>query len=262
MKKIVRVCLVMAFSISVSACGTKQQILTNGAGTEDDNETKKIEIAASKSDDNIEDTKAAANPHAVLKRMFMFHKKLYVENGETSHALRCGMMDGQITSSVAADQIPTKNFQSNFGEGYGFQYGCRENRLEVCIDGRWRIFAHNENNFDGVSMQVVKNTAASATVEILNTTDLQVMYGEDYTLEVQDKETGDWNCVPYTTECGYNDIAYHAAKDTAVKWEVDWSSCYGKLEPGNYRIVKKLMDFRKSGDYTEYILSAQFTITK
>lgn len=61
---------------------------------------------------------------------------LYYDSGEISDALRCGMMDGQVTSSV--DGVPMEDDQSNFGSGYGYQYGI--DTIEVCIDQEWHIF--------------------------------------------------------------------------------------------------------------------------
>lgn len=194
-------------------------------------------------------------------RMVMVNDKLYVETGETSNSmLRCGIMDGQITSSVELG-IPAENNQSNFGSGYGYQYGRRENQIEINIEDEWLIFAYNENNFDGVSMEVIQNTAKSATIQIQNITDLQVQYGDYYDLEVFDEETGEWNIVPYILDnYGFHDIAYTTQKDMPSEWKVDWTVFHGSLDPGKYRIVKDFMDFRGTGDYTKYTLTAEFIV--
>lgn len=84
----------------------------------------------------------AAELQPKLKRMFVYKKKLYIDTGKVSTAARCGMMDGQIQKTVPANRIPVKELQSNFGKDYGFQFGSRSNRLEVCIDGTWHIFAY------------------------------------------------------------------------------------------------------------------------
>ena len=34
-----------------------------------------------------------------------------------------------------------------------------------------------------------------------------------------------------------------------VEWEIDWMWLYGQLAPGQYRLVKEFMDFRKTADY-------------
>lgn len=65
---------------------------------------------------------------------------LYMDTGEISTALRCGMMDGEITSTVASTELPAENDQSNFGSGYGYQYGANDT-IEVNMNNEWRIFA-------------------------------------------------------------------------------------------------------------------------
>ena len=37
--------------------------------------------------------------------------------------MRCSTMDGEITSTVDGTEIPTEDNQSNFGSGFGYQYG-------------------------------------------------------------------------------------------------------------------------------------------
>lgn len=60
-----------------------------------------------------------------LPLIVMVNDTLYLDTGSLSDTeLRCGMMDGQITSEVAGSEIPTQNDQSNFGTGYGYQYGA------------------------------------------------------------------------------------------------------------------------------------------
>lgn len=40
-------------------------------------------------------------------------------------------MDGEITSEVDGSEKPTKDNQSNFGTGYGYQYGSQEGIIEI-----------------------------------------------------------------------------------------------------------------------------------
>ena len=68
--------------------------------------------------------------------MIMVENLLYFDSGEISMELRCGMMDGSISS--VTEGVPTQNNQSNFGTGYGYQYGM--GTIEVYIDDEWHIF--------------------------------------------------------------------------------------------------------------------------
>lgn len=77
--------------------------------------------------------------------MVMVNDKLYYDTGrESTVDLRCGNMDGSITSSVDGTQSPTKNNESNFGSGFGFQYGTEEDTIEVYMNEKWIIFEHRE----------------------------------------------------------------------------------------------------------------------
>lgn len=75
-----------------------------------------------------------------VEEAIMVDGKLYVSTGEESPVdFRCGNMDGEITSSVAKDSLPTVDNASNFGSGYGYQ--CRDEYIDVLKDGKWIVFA-------------------------------------------------------------------------------------------------------------------------
>lgn len=79
-------------------------------------------------------------PRAEKIPMLMLGGELYCETGLVSDEPRCGMMDGEITSSVENCERPAENGQSNFGSGYGWQSGHDAGTVEVNIDGRWHVF--------------------------------------------------------------------------------------------------------------------------
>ncbi len=77
--------------------------------------------------------------------MVMVNDKLYYDTGrESTIEMRCGNMDGEITSSVDGTQIPTQNNESNFGSGFGFQYGSEEDTIEVYMNEKWIVFEYRE----------------------------------------------------------------------------------------------------------------------
>lgn len=77
--------------------------------------------------------------------MVMVNGKLYLDTGfESTAERRCGMMDGEITSQVDGSEKPTEDGQSNFGAGYGYQYGAADGTIEIKINGKWWIFATEE----------------------------------------------------------------------------------------------------------------------
>lgn len=73
--------------------------------------------------------------------MVMVDGLLYYDTGkESTIEARCGMMDGEITSTVDAGDVPTEDNQSNFGVGFGYQYGIN-NSIEIRMeDGTWFVF--------------------------------------------------------------------------------------------------------------------------
>ena len=70
--------------------------------------------------------------------MVMVNGELYIDTGhESTVEARCGVMDGEITSEVDGSEKPTKDNQSNFGTGYGYQYGSQEGIIDININEKW-----------------------------------------------------------------------------------------------------------------------------
>lgn len=117
------------------------------------------------------------------------------------------------------------------------------------------------NNFDGVSMTVKEDSVSSVELTVIfeNNSDKQGVYGEDFLLEKEIK--GDWYQVPtIIDDYGFNEIGYELPPSKIDEFTIDWDWLYGSLDTGKYRVVKKILDFRSTGDYDEYYLAAQFTI--
>lgn len=91
------------------------------------------------------DNKPAAEEKWAMIPMVMVDGTLYLDTGfPSSMEGRCGVMDGEITSSVDGSEKPTADNQSNFGTGYGYQYSMEEGTIEVYMNENWRIFATEE----------------------------------------------------------------------------------------------------------------------
>ncbi len=119
------------------------------------------------------------------------------------------------------------------------------------------------NNFENVSMAIKDNTVSPVelTLVLENNSDAHCIYGQYFIVEKNIE--GAWYQVPTIIDnYGFEDIGYELLPDTSEEWSVNWEWLYGSLDEGDYRIVKNILDFRETGDYDEYYLSAEFTIKK
>lgn len=86
--------------------------------------------------------------------MVMIDGTLYLDTNQTSiRTERNDGFDGEITSTVERSQIPTENNQSNFGSGYGYQYGTH-GTIEIFINEKWIVFeaeAPNDSNSQAIA---------------------------------------------------------------------------------------------------------------
>lgn len=103
--------------------------------------------------------------------MVMIDGKLYYDTGkESSIDGRCGMMDGEITSTVEGSETPTVDNQSNFGTGFGYQYGA-DNTIEIFMNEKWIVFEHRVGNGSQVRFGdrwVDKDSLSEETLEWLS----------------------------------------------------------------------------------------------
>lgn len=75
----------------------------------------------------------------------MVNDEMYIYTGlVASSERRYDEMDGEITSSIEGNERPTENNQSNFGKGFGYQYGSMEGTIEIYMGGEWIIYATSE----------------------------------------------------------------------------------------------------------------------
>ena len=132
MKKVIAAALCLALAVSFAGCAA------NGA-------------RHGQNDSNIADSGKTPTAHAGTAgldqpQIVQVNGTLYLDTGENSTVTgRCGNMDGEITSSVARTERPTEDDQSNFGAGYGYQYGAASGTIEIFINNDWRVFAAETN---------------------------------------------------------------------------------------------------------------------
>lgn len=115
------------------------------------------------------------------------------------------------------------------------------------------------DTLEGVTMEVTYATPRGANLVFANDTDLEIEYGDDYSLQAY--VDGAWYNVEYIIDnAAFNAIAYTVPQNGTRSWGVRWNVFHGELPPGEYRIIKSVMDFRGTGDYTTYQLAAEFTV--
>ena len=90
----------------------------------------------------------------------------------------------------------------------------------------------------GMYMQAVGFCDGILTLEISNQSGYLMEYGEDYALFI--RKNGEWKELPWSEGYGWNDIAY-TINDLETQLITADLSVFGKLESGEYRIVKSGM---------------------
>lgn len=158
-----------------------------------------------------------------------------------------------------------------YGNDCYFILGAGGNRWMRCdlINGEVTIIdvdapledASSESIIDGVTMEVTEASDVSLTLKITNETDKNIQFGDDYYLEGRDKESGRWDRLAPIIDNGmFHMVAYMLQDNSTANQDVNFEWFYGKLEPGKYRIVKEITDFRGTGDYTDYTYMAEFDV--
>ena len=81
---------------------------------------------------------------ADLIPMVKVNGKLYLDTGKGSDITgRCGVMDGQITSTVEPFEKPTQDNQSNFGVGYEYQF-VNDSSIDIYMNEKGIRFENND----------------------------------------------------------------------------------------------------------------------
>lgn len=118
------------------------------------------------------------------------------------------------------------------------------------------------NTIESVSMTAKSESVSPTglTVVFENNSEQQIIYSEDLLLEESIEDQ--WYEVPITIsgDYGYEDIGYEVNPGEDSSISIDWEWLYGDLDEGYYRIAKRVLDFRGTGDFEEHILTAEFEI--
>lgn len=126
MRKIMLMLLAGLLAMSLVACQEKEPPVSGGDLTD---EPGKVRIFNEGGD----------QVHSSGARYVRIDGELYTDTGEIITLARCGVMDGEITKSVAETELPEEDNCSNFGTGYSYQIAGVYS-IDVVIDGDWCRF--------------------------------------------------------------------------------------------------------------------------
>ena len=182
-----------------------------------------------------------------------------------------GSRDLQFEMGMTMEEVRSKIDDDFIVQEYddGAVYWTRES-----VDGSYLGFIFNDDGLycvyesagrpdpiDGVTMEAAEASDVSVTIRITNETDKDIQFGDAYYLEMQDAESGEWHKLDSIIDNGmFHAVAYILRKGSPYEQTVNFEWLYGKLEPGKYRIVKEITDFRGTGDYTDYTYTAEFDV--
>ncbi len=109
-----------------------------------------------------------------------------------------------------------------------------------------------------VSIKIKENTLTrtGATIIITDKSNRENIYGDSY--RIDKKENGTWvELEPIIENYAWNSIGYSVDQNNKLEMEVNWEWLYGKLQDGEYRLVK---DTSYAGEGTKHYITVEFEI--
>lgn len=130
--------------------------------------------------------------------------------------------------------------------------GVEKNEFEIGEESNIEIIEK------GVSLSIKENTLTNegATLILKNNSDVDVQYGNPYEIEI--KNDGAWHKI--NVELNFTLPAFSLKSKETKEWKLYWKNGYGKLAPGDYRIIKSIDIEKEDGTYETFYVSAEFTI--
>lgn len=111
------------------------------------------------------------------------------------------------------------------------------------------------DDLEGVSMIIKDVTNVGAKVIITDKSDRKNIYGESY--KIEKKEDNIWTELESINDLVFTSIGYNLKEDNTLTFDINWEYLYGKLESGEYRILK---DTSIQGEGTIHYISVEFII--
>ena len=111
------------------------------------------------------------------------------------------------------------------------------------------------NEYLKMEINEEKTTNEGITFKLVNISDYDLTYGLSYHLEKE--ENGKWYKVKPKEEMNFIMIAYQLKKGEEKEENLKWTTYYGKLPEGKYRLVKS---FNLESTKEEFYTSLEFII--
>lgn len=111
-------------------------------------------------------------------------------------------------------------------------------RLKTLEETYGKMYIEQIDELEGITMQISSVTAEGATIVCTNSTDKEMVFGDDYELQSwKDGERengvwkpGEWHQVKYTIDdAAFDAIGYSLLPDMSLDWDVNWTYFHGIL---------------------------------
>lgn len=97
---------------------------------------------------------------------------------------------------------------------------------------------YEQQTLDNVSINIDNVTPTGATLTIKDENENPYIYGEWY--EIEKEVDSEWERLETINDLVFNDLGYKVDENNTVSFTMDWQDYYGTLEPGSYRLIKRI----------------------
>ncbi len=127
-----------------------------------------------------------------------------------------------------------------------------ENKISDAKPNQWGITLEAENVTSKGLTIVCKHSGGENAAKLIT--------GSYFVIQSEKSGWTDVEYLPQEYELAWTSEAWIIQKEDTTQWDVNWEWLYGKLSAGKYRIGKKIMNFRDSGDFDTEMVYAEFIV--
>lgn len=150
---------------------------------------------------------------------------------------------------------------TNSTEGNGTESSDTSEQMNTSTEAQPTESTYTVNNFENATISDISISGTTATLTFTYTGENQLHLGKWFVLEIY--KDGTWYTLPYDIENNWELEAYLVEPNQSKSLDYNWEYWYEPLSAGEYRIVTKVTDFKKStfsNILDEYYLAKEFTI--